>query len=150
MLDVWQKPMFSERPIVILSGEDFGLADEQTRVVFFFQAEDGIRDVAVTGVQTCALPILDVRWRGSDRRPRRRNRQSAPRRAARGSSPPAGPEPLRRSDRWPDSAPVGERSALSSTDSRRAGTASTRSRSQTHAPRTPRTTMALQAGGRPH
>src|SRR5687768_18413426 len=27
-------------------------------VVFFFQAEDGIRDVAVTGVQTCALPIL--------------------------------------------------------------------------------------------
>src|SRR2546422_4364741 len=32
---------------------------------FFFQAEDGIRDVAVTGVQTCALPI----WRSS--RPRR-------------------------------------------------------------------------------
>src|SRR2546429_6068609 len=27
------------------------------RVHFFFQAEDGIRDVAVTGVQTCALPI---------------------------------------------------------------------------------------------
>src|SRR3989449_6956027 len=26
---------------------------------FFFQAEDGIRDVAVTGVQTCALPISD-------------------------------------------------------------------------------------------
>src|SRR2546429_5189226 len=29
----------------------------QNSVVFFFQAEDGIRDVAVTGVQTCALPI---------------------------------------------------------------------------------------------
>src|SRR2546422_10507943 len=28
---------------------------------FFFQAEDGIRDVAVTGVQTCALPICPVR-----------------------------------------------------------------------------------------
>src|SRR3989449_5090021 len=28
-------------------------------VVFFFQAEDGIRDVAVTGVQTCALPIYE-------------------------------------------------------------------------------------------
>src|SRR5256884_9984488 len=28
------------------------------RVFFFFQAEDGIRDVAVTGVQTCALPIF--------------------------------------------------------------------------------------------
>src|SRR3989440_1909670 len=27
---------------------------------FFFQAEDGIRDLIVTGVQTCALPILDI------------------------------------------------------------------------------------------
>src|SRR3712207_1862395 len=27
---------------------------------FFFQAEDGIRDIGVTGVQTCALPILPV------------------------------------------------------------------------------------------
>ena len=27
------------------------------RIVFFFQAEDGIRDKLVTGVQTCALPI---------------------------------------------------------------------------------------------
>src|SRR5947209_15314643 len=27
-------------------------------VFFFFQAEDGIRDIGVTGVQTCALPIL--------------------------------------------------------------------------------------------
>src|SRR5438309_2800878 len=26
---------------------------------FFFQAEDGIRDGTVTGVQTCALPIFD-------------------------------------------------------------------------------------------
>src|SRR5437762_5865658 len=28
--------------------------------IFFFQAEDGIRDTSVTGVQTCALPILDL------------------------------------------------------------------------------------------
>src|SRR5256885_719911 len=28
---------------------------------FFFQAEDGIRDYKVTGVQTCALPIFDVK-----------------------------------------------------------------------------------------
>src|SRR3712207_2144963 len=28
--------------------------------MFFFQAEDGIRDIGVTGVQTCALPILRV------------------------------------------------------------------------------------------
>src|SRR6266568_5214606 len=34
---------------------------------FFFQAEDGIRDGTVTGVQTCALPIS------------RRNRRYAPR-----------------------------------------------------------------------
>ena len=27
-------------------------------IVFFFQAEDGIRCLIVTGVQTCALPIL--------------------------------------------------------------------------------------------
>src|SRR5260370_4401524 len=29
-------------------------------VIFFFQAEDGIRDSSVTGVQTCALPISFV------------------------------------------------------------------------------------------
>src|SRR3712207_9375640 len=29
--------------------------------VFFFQAEDGIRNISVTGVQTCALPI----WTGA-------------------------------------------------------------------------------------
>src|SRR5699024_11766759 len=28
--------------------------------IFFFQAEDGIRDRNVTGVQTCALPILHL------------------------------------------------------------------------------------------
>src|SRR5215203_6340658 len=28
---------------------------------FFFQAEDGIRDIGVTGVQTCALPIYAFR-----------------------------------------------------------------------------------------
>src|SRR5215469_6888494 len=32
--------------------------------VFFFQAEDGIRDLYVTGVQTCALPIYAVRQCG--------------------------------------------------------------------------------------
>src|SRR3989475_10563342 len=28
--------------------------------IFFFQAEDGIRDLTVTGVQTCALPISEI------------------------------------------------------------------------------------------
>ena len=30
---------------------------DDLRFFFFFQAEDGIRDTSVTGVQTCALPI---------------------------------------------------------------------------------------------
>src|SRR2546430_12358852 len=33
---------------------------------FFFQAEDGIRDLTVTGVQTCALPIFDLCMSGGD------------------------------------------------------------------------------------
>src|SRR5262249_28077454 len=33
--------------------------------VFFFQAEDGIRDWSVTGVQTCALPILFAKQHGT-------------------------------------------------------------------------------------
>src|SRR5256885_8508402 len=36
-----------------------------SRIFFFFQAEDGIRDYKVTGVQTCALPIFanfHVNW----------------------------------------------------------------------------------------
>src|SRR5215469_14203717 len=32
---------------------------------FFFQAEDGIRDLYVTGVQTCALPISTLRARAA-------------------------------------------------------------------------------------
>src|SRR3712207_8965173 len=39
---------------------------------FFFQAEDGIRDIGVTGVQTCALPIfgrLRARLDRADRQP---------------------------------------------------------------------------------
>src|SRR2546430_13213224 len=35
-------------------------ADGCVHGLFFFQAEDGIRDLTVTGVQTCALPILAV------------------------------------------------------------------------------------------
>src|SRR3712207_7332985 len=40
--------------------------------VFFFQAEDGIRDIGVTGVQTCALPI----YREDRARPARRERSA--------------------------------------------------------------------------
>src|SRR3712207_7005312 len=34
---------------------------------FFFQAEDGIRDIGVTGVQTCALPIFMAENSGTSR-----------------------------------------------------------------------------------
>src|SRR2546430_1262111 len=43
------------RPIRCL-GTTARMAD-CVRTAFFFQAEDGIRDLTVTGVQTCALPI---------------------------------------------------------------------------------------------
>src|SRR5256885_4232337 len=45
---------------------------------FFFQAEDGIRDYKVTGVQTCALPIstLTPSLRAAWRRPARRDCRS--------------------------------------------------------------------------
>src|SRR5690606_40105419 len=48
---------------------------------FFFQAEDGIRDFHVTGVQTCALPIS--RWL----RPGGRGRTAWPNPTAHASSP---------------------------------------------------------------
>src|SRR2546430_3343961 len=35
-------------------------------MLFFFQAEDGIRDLTVTGVQTCALPIFRRQGRTQD------------------------------------------------------------------------------------
>ena len=43
----------SESSFVIERSKNLGVVV----VFFFFQAEDGIRDHCVTGVQTCALPI---------------------------------------------------------------------------------------------
>src|SRR5687767_15453983 len=40
-------------------------------IFFFFQAEDGIRDKLVTGVQTCALPISTKRTFPPRRRPKK-------------------------------------------------------------------------------
>src|SRR5437762_4605404 len=37
-------------------------ARSERLLFFFFQAEDGIRDTSVTGVQTCALPISTRAW----------------------------------------------------------------------------------------
>src|SRR5256884_1400462 len=61
------------RPAAQMRGTSRGGAGSGALIqFFFFQAEDGIRDVAVTGVQTCALPIFRgvVRARPADR-PRR-------------------------------------------------------------------------------
>src|SRR5260370_5824285 len=43
----------------------FGALAAISCYIFFFQAEDGIRDSSVTGVQTCALPICGGRIRGA-------------------------------------------------------------------------------------
>src|SRR5437763_8709073 len=50
----------------LLRSSDFGSVVSSYFFVFFFfffQAEDGIRDTSVTGVQTCALPILIPAYR---------------------------------------------------------------------------------------
>src|SRR5690554_978721 len=45
----------------------FPTTDYHPATVFFFQAEDGIRDADVTGVQTCALPISpEIKIREND------------------------------------------------------------------------------------
>src|SRR5256885_6735831 len=59
-------------------------------VFFFFQAEDGIRDYKVTGVQTCALPIS------------RANRRPA---AAAGAAPPGHRAATRLGASWPAPCP---------------------------------------------
>src|SRR3989441_4562217 len=43
--------------LVVVAGDVVAQADIIYLIFFFFQAEDGIRDKLVTGVQTCALPI---------------------------------------------------------------------------------------------
>src|SRR5256885_3646775 len=70
---------------------------------FFFQAEDGIRDYKVTGVQTCALPICDV-----DPAYRRSGIRWPTCRYA-GSTSPAGLRPRSRRGRRPAAALAGGR-----------------------------------------
>src|SRR3712207_7608345 len=65
---------------------------------FFFQAEDGIRDIGVTGVQTCALPISGASRARRPRAPCGGRRTWRPRPRARRGRPPAsaGGPPRRR------------------------------------------------------
>src|SRR5256885_8382328 len=64
----------SEEEIRYVSGSDEPNDKRDTGVLyfFFFQAEDGIRDYKVTGVQTCALPISASADRGWTTVPRSR------------------------------------------------------------------------------
>src|SRR5439155_7158243 len=92
-------------------------AHRRVRVFFFFQAEDGIRDGHVTGVQTCALPIWDPHLRAGARRALPGVRARARRRPSRwdgahrlqrgersgGGAVPRGQDPVR-SDRGDDRA----------------------------------------------
>src|SRR3712207_7226586 len=45
--------------VLAASEHELGGLGRESGHSFFFQAEDGIRDIGVTGVQTCALPICD-------------------------------------------------------------------------------------------
>src|SRR2546422_4633793 len=72
-----QADAWPEGVAVLMDGKEityYELEQRANRLILFFQAEDGIRDVAVTGVQTCALPIfaraaqasvVSRAWRGS-------------------------------------------------------------------------------------
>src|SRR5438552_6172676 len=71
-------------------------------IVFFFQAEDGIRDDLVTGVQTCALPSRAgcVRWSHRNRhttRPKRSpsSEEAVGPRTTNGRRPAPGPGQVR-------------------------------------------------------
>src|SRR2546430_588023 len=65
--DAYNRPLLVMRSNLWASGYDVDGTDQtslgqfygrvQHTYIFFFQAEDGIRDLTVTGVQTCALPI---------------------------------------------------------------------------------------------
>src|SRR2546430_11857543 len=55
--EIWTSPSWCSRRAALLSCCRL--------CFFFFQAEDGIRDLTVTGVQTCALPISLARVRAS-------------------------------------------------------------------------------------
>src|SRR3989442_16043572 len=65
-----------------MSSELFSRGKSSVAVFFFFQAEDGIRDADVTGVQTCALPIWKRKSKSSCNEPgrstRKQNRGSSP------------------------------------------------------------------------
>src|SRR5699024_12134833 len=100
------------RVVVLLAAADLP-PEGRILLLLFFQAEDGIRDRNVTGVQTCALPISLARADGPARSRCRRPRTAAPvphagvsaRRTnpgLRGRTPGHRHSPLRSARPWPD------------------------------------------------
>src|SRR5258706_434949 len=88
--------------------------------VFFFQAEDGIRDWSVTGVQTCALPISS--WQKPRGRRRRWCACCRPSTAARTSTAPSTRFlPRRRRRSTPSSRPTCAASSRRRSEERRVG-----------------------------
>src|SRR2546429_3237799 len=88
----------NSRMLLIIGG---GLLLKTQPTVFFLQAEDVIRDVAVTGVQTCALPISalpKMDWPSGFRRFRAAERGRARRRAGQTRQ---GPHRARSKGLWP-------------------------------------------------
>src|SRR5438552_11636365 len=98
------KRFMSARVIGVAHSRNEGAARAVGKSPFFFQAEDGIRDDLVTGVQTCALPISAKRprdklltscWRLPSAPPIHL-RMRSPRRAQLRLPPPSLPRRLRR------------------------------------------------------
>src|SRR5690606_40324624 len=82
---------------------------------FFFQAEDGIRDFHVTGVQTCALPISIRRLPGSASLASDHGISSAVRRTSTGNGF------SRRSTTWAGVSPPPARTVTGRSEERRVG-----------------------------
>src|SRR5256885_7267322 len=59
-LHVKKPPVTDVAHCAIKAGPAIVVEGFHSHLLFFFQAEDGIRDYKVTGVQTCALPIYQV------------------------------------------------------------------------------------------
>src|SRR5258708_14718811 len=82
------------------------------RCCFFFQAEDGIRDDLVTGVQTCALPISTLSWDSTSQSvPTSARSKSASSPSAKlHAKPKTGPGPMSCATNWPSTTSPSKRS----------------------------------------
>src|SRR5262249_56717087 len=87
--------------------------------LFFFQAEDGIRDWSVTGVQTCALPIF---WSRNTAKPPNVSSSRSPSSPS-GVPPPSGDRFVQNTEcrTWPETLKARFRSSMERSEERRVG-----------------------------